>query len=140
MNFLNSTPLVILFISLSMLGLIIAPLVASLVLRLFSRLFKFPKNDFKTALYCNLITLGVFAGVSSVSSILFLGQKLSPIFTIFSFIISLIVGTYVVHRFYGSSIFKSFLALFLTGLVLFITLICVILLVNLILIPHFKNY
>jgi len=131
MSFLNSTPLVILVISLSMLGLVVAPVVASLVLRLFSRLFKFPKNDFKTALYCNLIILGIFIGVSSVSSILFLGQKLSPIFTIFSYVISLIVGTYVVHRFYGSSIFKSFLALFLTGLVLIIAFIFVILLVGL---------
>ena len=129
MNFLNSTSSVILIISLSMVGIIVAPLIASLVLRLFSRLFKFPKNDFKTALYCNLITLGVFVGISSVTSILFLGQKLSPIFTIFSYIISLVVGTYVVHKFYGSSILKSFLALFLTGLVLFIALICVILLV-----------
>lgn len=140
MSFLDSTPLVILFISLSMLGLIIAPLIASLVLRLFSKLFKFPKNDFKTALYCNLITFGVFVGVSFVPSMLFLGQKLSPIFTIFSYIISLIVGTYVVHRFYGSSILKSFLALFLTGLVLFITLICIIIVVSLILVPYFKNY
>ena len=131
MNFLNSTSSVILIFSLSMVGIIVAPLIASLLLRLFSRLFKFPKNDFKTALYCNLITLGVFVGISSVPSILFLGQKLSPIFTILPFIISLIVGTYVVHRFYGSSIFKSFLALFLTGLVLFIGLICVILLVGL---------
>ena len=135
MNFLNSTSSVILIISLSMVGIIVAPLIASLVLRLFSRLFKFSKNDFKTALYCNLITLGVFVGVSSVSSILFLGQKLSPIFTILPFAVSLIVGTYVVHRFYGSSIFKSFLALFLTGLVLFLVLfiglICVIILLGL---------
>ena len=140
MNFLNSTSSVILIFSLSIVGIIVAPLVASLVLRLFSRLFKFPKNDFKTALYCNLITLGVFVGVSSVSSILFLGQKLSPIFTILPFAISLIVGTYVVHRFYGSSILKSFFALLLTGLVLFIALICVILVVSLILVPYFKNY
>ena len=131
MNFLNSTSSVILIFSLSIAGIIVAPLVASLVLRLFSRLFKFSKNDFKTALYCNLITLGIFVGISSISSILFLGQKLSPAFTIFPFIISLIVGTYVVHRFYGSSIFKSFLALFLTGLALFIGLICVIILVGL---------
>ncbi len=131
MNFLNSTPLIILFISLSMLGFIIVPLIASLMLRLLSRLFKFPKNDFKTALYCNLIILGVFVGISFVSSILFLGQELSLIFTIIPYIISLVIGTYVVHRFYGSSILKSFLALFLTGLVLFVALICVILLVGL---------
>ena len=114
-----------------MVGIIVAPLIASLVLRLFSRLFKFPKNDFKTALYCNLIILGVFAGISSVSNILFLGQKLSPIFTILSLVISLIVGTYVVHRFYGSSLLKSFFALLLTGLALFIALIFVIILVGL---------
>lgn len=131
MNFLNSTSLVILIFSLSTVGIIVAPLVASLVLRLFSRLFKFPKNDFKTALYCNLITLGVFVGVSSMSSILFLGQKLSPIFTILPFIISLIVGTYVVHRFYGSPLLKSFFVLLLTGLTLFIVLIFVIIIIGL---------
>ena len=128
MNFLNSTSSVIMLLSLSVLGLIIVPLVASLVLRLFSQLFKFLKNDFKTALYCNLIILGIFVGVSFVSNILFLGQKLTTIFIIPPYIISFIVGIYVVHRFYGSSILKSFLALFLTGLVLFIVFILVIIL------------
>jgi hypothetical protein len=114
-----------------MLGLIITPLVASLVLRLFSKLFKFPKNDFKTALYCIVITLGVFVGVSFIPNMLFLGQKLSPIFTIFSFVISLVVGTYVVYRFYGSSLLKSFFALLLTGLTLLIALFFVILIIDL---------
>jgi len=131
MNFLNSTSSVILIISLSMVGIIVAPLIASLVLRLFSRLFKFPKNDFKTALYCNLIILGIFVGISSVPSILFLGQKLSPIFTILPYIISLVIGTYVVHRFYGSSLLKSFFVLLLTGLTLFIALIFIIILIGL---------
>lgn len=139
---LNSTPLVILFISLSILGLIIAPLVASLALRLFSRLFKFPKNDFKTALYCNLIILGVFIGASSVVNILFWDQirKLSSIFTILSSIISITVGTYVIRRFYGASILKSFLALLLTGLVLFIAFFFVVILIVLILKPYLIKY
>ena len=131
MNFLNSTSSVILIFSLSIVGIIVAPLIASLVLRLFSRLFKFQKNDFRTALYCNLIIFGIFVGISSVSGILFLGQKLSPIFTIFPYIISLITGTYVVHRFYGSSLLKSFFVLLLTGLTLFIALIFVILIISL---------
>jgi|GEM_PF-2469339 len=133
MNLLNSTSSVILIFSLSILGIIIAPLVASLILRLFSRLFKFSKNDFKTALYCNLIILGIFVGISSALNILFLDQiqKLSSIFTILSSVISLVAGTYVVHRFYGSSPLKSFFAIFLTGLTLFIGLIFVILLMGL---------
>ncbi len=131
MNLLNSTSSVVLIFSLSILGIIIAPLLASFVLRLFSRFFKFPKNDFKTALYCNLIILGIFAGINSSLNILFLDQiqKLSSIFTIISSIISLVAGTYVVHRFYGSSPLKSFFALFLTGVILFIALILVIILV-----------
>jgi len=128
---LNSALLIILIMFLSVLSLAIAPLVASLVLCLFSRLFKFQKNDFRTALYCNLIIFGIFVGISSVSGILFLGQKLSPIFTIFPYIISLITGTYVVHRFYGSSLLKSFFVLLLTGLTLFIALIFVILIISL---------
>ena len=133
MNFLNSTSSVVLIFFLSILGIIIAPLVASFVLRLFSRLFKFSKNDFKTALYCNLIILGIFVGLSSSLNILFLDQiqKLSSVFTIISSIISLVAGTYVVHRFYGSSLLKSFLALLLTGVTLFIVPIIVIILVGL---------
>ncbi len=129
-SILNSTPLVILVISLSILGFVTAPFVASLVLRLFSRLFKFPKNDFKTALYCNLIILGVFVGASSIPNMLFLGQKPSSIFIILSSVISLIVGTYVVRRFYGASILKSFFALLLTGLVLLIAFIFVIVVIT----------
>ena len=133
MNFLNSTSSVVLIFFLSILGIIIAPLVASFVLRLFSRLFKFSKNDFKTALYCNLIILGIFVGLSSSLNILFLDQiqKLSSVFTIISSIISLVAGTYVVHRFYGSSLLKSFLALLLTGVTLFVVPIIVIILVGL---------
>jgi len=133
MNLLNSTSSVVLIFFLSMLGIIIAPLVASLILRLFSRLFKFPKNDFKTALYCNLIILGIFVGISSSLNILFLDQiqKLSSIFTILASVISLIAGTYVVHRFYGSSLLKSFFVLLLTELTLFIALILVIILIGL---------
>jgi len=117
MNFLNSTSSVVLILSLSILGIIIAPLVASLVLRLFFRLFKFPKNDFKTALYCNLIIIGIYVGIGSSLNILFLDQiqGLSSVFTLLSLIISLIAGTYVIHKFYGSSLVKSFFALFLTG-------------------------
>jgi len=134
MDLLNSTSSVILILSFSIVGAIIAPLIASLILRLFSRLFKFPKNDFKTALYCNLIILGIIVGISSSLNILFFHQieKLSSIFTLFSLVVSLIVGTYVVHRFYGAPIFKSFLALLLTGLVMFIALIFVIIVVGLI--------
>ena len=133
MNLLNSTSSVVLIFSLSILGIIIAPLVASLILCLFSRLFKFPKNDFKTALYCNLIILGIFVGISSSLNILFLDQiqKLSSLFTILASIISLIAGTYVIHRFYGSSLLKSFFVLLLTGLTLFIALIFVIILIGL---------
>ena len=134
MNFLNSTSSVILFFSFSIVGTIAAPLVASLFLRLFSRLFKFPKNDFKTALYCNLIILAVYVGVSSSLSILFLDQipklSLSLIFTILPLVISFIVGTYVVHRFYGSSLLKSFLALLLTGVTLFFVLLFVVMFIG----------
>ncbi len=139
MNFLNSASWGALMITLSMVGLVVAPLVASLILRLFSRLFKFPKNDFKTALYCNLIILGIFVGVSSSLNILFLDQiqKLSSVFSILAFlalrsIISLVAGTYVIHKFYGSSLVKSFFALLLTGVTLFIIgLILVILIIDL---------
>jgi len=134
MDILNNTPLIILFFSLITLCVIITPLIVSLVLRLFSRLFRFPKNDFKTALYCNLIILGIIVVISSSLNILFFDQieKLSSIFTLFSLVVSLIVGTYVVHRFYGAPIFKSFLALFLTGLIMFIVLIFVIIVAGLI--------
>lgn len=134
MNLLNSTSLVVLIFSLGILVIIIAPLAASLILRLFSRLFKFSKSDFKTALYCNLIILGIFVGISSSLNILFFDQiqKLSSIFTILASVISLIAGTYVVHRFYGSSLLKSFFALLLTGLTLFIAFIAFIFVIILI--------
>ena len=131
MNFLNSTSSVVLIFSLSILGVIIAPLVASLILRLYARLFRFSRNDFKTALYSNLIILGIFVGVSASLNILFLDQiqKLSSIFSLLSSIISLISGTYVVHKFHGSSLVKSFFAVLLTGVTLFIGLVFVIIFV-----------
>ena len=137
---LNSTPLIILIMFLSILSLVIALLVASLVLRLFSRLFKFQKNDFKTAFYCSLIILGILIGVNSILSILFLDQiqKLSSILTILSSVASFIAGGYVIHRFYRASIFKSFLALALTGLIVFIAWIFIAILISLILSPYLK--
>ena len=126
---------------LSILGLAIAPLVASLVLRLFSRLFKFQKNDFKTAFYCSLIILGILIGINSILSILFLDQiqKLSSIFTILSLAVSFIAGIYVIHRFYGESILKSFSVLLLTGLIMFVVLILIIILISLILGPYLTS-
>lgn len=138
---LNSTPLIILIMFLSILGSAIAPLVASLVLRLFSRLFKFQKNDFKTAFYCSLIILGILIGINSILSILFLDQiqKLSSIFTILSLTVSFIAGIYVIHRFYGESILKSFLVLLLTGLIMFVVLILIIISISLISGPYLTN-
>ena len=125
---------------LSVLSLAIAPLVASLVLCLFSRLFKFQKNDFKTAFYCSLIILGILIGVNSILSILFLDQiPKSSLFTILSLAVSFIAGVYVIHRFYRESIFKSFLVLLLTGLIMFVVLILIIILISLILSPYLTN-
>ncbi|MDD3487756.1 MAG: hypothetical protein PHH35_00100 [Candidatus Pacebacteria bacterium] len=137
---LNSVPLVILIISLSIATLVITPLIASLILQLLSRLLKFPKTDFKTALYCNLIILGIFVACISTMDILFLDQieKLSSLFLLVSSLIALITGSFVIHKFYNSSVLKSFFALLLTGVILFIafTLVIIMTSVTIALIKH----
>ena len=111
------------WIYLSILGVAIGPS----VLFLFSRLFKFPKNDFKTAFYSNLIILGIFLGISFGLNILIFNQILKS--SSLSSIVSLIVGTYIIHKFYGSSLVKSFFALLFTGATLCIGLLLLVMVV-----------
>ncbi|PIR54837.1 hypothetical protein COU74_03770 [Candidatus Peregrinibacteria bacterium CG10_big_fil_rev_8_21_14_0_10_36_19] len=133
MNLSNGTSLIFLILTVGILGMIIIPLITSLILRFFARLLKFAKSDFKTALYCNLVILGIHLGITMSLGMLFLDriQELSSVLSLFSLVVSLMVGVYVVHKFYGSSLIKSFFALFLTGLTLFVGLFIIVLFLGL---------
>lgn len=135
---LNSTPAVIAMFSIVMFGMILLPLLNSLVLYLFSRILKFNNRSFRTAFFCSLTNFGIFIGLSSTFSILFINriQQQSAIFSLVSLLASFVAGIFVVRKFYKESIAKSLLALFLTGLVMLVLFIIIAIVGSLILGPY----
>jgi len=135
---LNNTSVVVVMLFSVMFGMILVPLLGSFVLHLLSKLLKFEKQSWKTALYCSLINVGILIAINSVFAILFIGkiQQIPPVFSLLSFLVSFIAGTYVVRRFYNESVLRSFLVLFFTALVMIVVFIIIAIVASIILGPY----
>ena len=129
------TPLLIfLGFMFSIIFLVATPLIGALVLSMFTRLFKFKKTDYKTALVSVLIAFGVMMAVSSALSTLFLDKLVQwqSTFTVLALLISFIAGLFVVYKFYKESFSKCFWVWVLTyvaGIVVFIIIVMLIVLI-----------
>jgi len=129
---------IIFFLSI-ILCFVILPLITSLSIWLFSKILKFKKNDYKTAVQTSLVIFGIGFLLNALFTMVFFNarqQSIPPIIESVFLLTSFIAGIYVVHKLYNETISKSFWMLFLGGIAILIAVIIISIPVSIIMFPY----